>query len=158
MLFSRLETTLNLKLNMAPLALARLLDYYYIPDDEGPGKKNLLSVISFIIEEFIPQKTIDPNFGYTSINKPTTMKRVKPGKLAEEEDRKQDIANDLTKKRIREHLSDINDEITEDDIKNVRVPGHQEKAIKKKKKDDSALDDETKDDKPNLTTWNLLEE
>jgi hypothetical protein len=86
------------------------------------------------------------------------MKPIKPGKLAEEEDRKQDIANDLTKKRIREHLSDINDEITEDDIKNVRVPGHQEKAIKKKKKDDSALDDETKDDKPNLTTWNLLEE
>lgn len=86
------------------------------------------------------------------------MKRVKPGKLAEEEDRKQDIADDLTKKRIREHLSDINDEITEDDIKNVRVPGHKEKPVKKKKKDDTALDDETKDDKPNLTTWNLLED
>ena len=57
---------------MPPLALARLLDYYYIPDDEVPGKKNPLSLMSFIIEEFIPQKTIHLNFGYTSTNKPTT--------------------------------------------------------------------------------------
>ena len=83
------------------------------------------------------------------------MKPSKIGKLAEEADLKQDTSDDATRKRIKKHLSDINDVITEDDIRNVKVPGKKTKKEKVKPETDKTVD---QNDKSTLTTWNLLEE
>ena len=81
------------------------------------------------------------------------MKPVKPGKLAEEADLKEDLADDVTRKRIRKHLSDKNDVITDEDIRNVKVP-----AKKNKRAKDAFKAEEEKNEDSNLTGWNILEE
>ena len=54
------------------------------------------------------------------------MKRTKAGKIEEDIDRKEDATDDVTRKKIRKHLSDIHDVITDEDIKNVVVTGSKE--------------------------------
>jgi hypothetical protein len=83
------------------------------------------------------------------------MKPIKTGKLAEEADLKKDIADDVTRKKIKKHLSDINDVITEEDIRNVKVLGKKSKKEKTKKTDGTSLTGEK--DTTDLTSWNILE-
>ena len=80
------------------------------------------------------------------------MKTPKTGKLAKEADREIDLDNS-TKKRVKKHYSDINDKITDDDIKNAKVPGT--KPSRKKKEVQEIV--ETKKDETSQTSWNILE-
>ena len=81
------------------------------------------------------------------------MKRVKAGKLKEDLDRKEDTTDDVTRKKIKKHLSDINDVITDEDIKNVVVTGT--KKEKKIKKEDEPKKPGKNED-TSLASWNIL--
>ena len=70
------------------------------------------------------------------------------------------FSDEVTKKRIKRHISDINDIITENDIKNVKVPGNEktpegpaEKKIRKSKK---PIADEAPGNP--VTPWDILDE
>ena len=79
--------------------------------------------------------------------------KPKTGKLAEEADLKKDLADDVTRKKIKKHLSDINDVITDQDIRNVKIPGKKARPVAKTKKQ---IKDESDDS--SLTSWNVLED
>jgi hypothetical protein len=85
------------------------------------------------------------------------MRPVKSSKLAEEADLKKDLADDATKKKIKKHLSDINDEISEEDIRNVKVPGKDSRENKNKKTEDEELP-LGEDEKKYITPWNTKED
>lgn len=89
------------------------------------------------------------------------MKPSKKGTLAEDIDRIEDRGgvDDVTRKKIKKHLSDINDEISEQDIKNVKIPG-KDLEVKNDQEGKLPTDKEKKDkdDESSLTTWNVLEE
>ncbi len=80
------------------------------------------------------------------------MKPIKSGKLAEEADLKADLANNSTRKRIKKHISNIDDKITDEDIRNVKVPGKDEPV---KKEDIDPIVEENP--KKNITPWNIRE-
>ena len=83
------------------------------------------------------------------------MKRVKAAKIEEDLDRKEDTADDVTRKKIKKHLSDINDVITDEDIKNVVVTGtKKEKKIKKEDQPKKAGENED----TSLASWSILED
>jgi len=71
------------------------------------------------------------------------------------------FTDEVTKGKIRRHIKDINDVITEKDIKNAKVPGAEEvtiraKPVKKgKKKDDNVVDDTPGNP---ATPWDILKE
>jgi len=83
------------------------------------------------------------------------MKRVKAAKIEEDLDRKEDTADDVTRKKIKKHLSDINDVITDEDIKNVVVTGTK-KEKKIKKEDQPKKSGENED--TSLASWSILED
>jgi len=80
------------------------------------------------------------------------MKAKKTGKLAEEADRETDLDNS-SKERVKKHYSDINDKITDEDIKNANVP---ESKPSRKKKEIQKDVEENKEETPR-TSWNILE-
>ena len=83
------------------------------------------------------------------------MKRGKAAKIEEDVDRKEDMADDVTRKKIKKHLSDINDVITDQDIKNVVVTGtKKEKKIKNEDLPKKPGDNED----TSLASWSILEE
>ena len=93
------------------------------------------------------------------------MKPVKGGKLAEDTDRKEDQLEDPTRTKIKKHLSDINDVITDDDIKNAVVPGINDvvpepkmKERKRKKDRKNGLEKPPKNEDSSLASWSVLEE
>ena len=72
------------------------------------------------------------------------------------------FSDEATKRKIRRHIKDINDVITEKDIKNVKVPGAEETPLpvlpkKKSKKKDKK---DAVDDVPGnpVTPWDILNE
>ena len=74
-----------------------------------------------------------------------------------EEDQPYTFSDEDTKKKIKRHLSDINDVITENDIKNVKVPGEDEK----KEETDNSTEDKKqppKNTEGNPTTpWDVVD-
>ena len=100
----------------------------------------------------LPVIDIQPN---KFIIKPTFMKSIKGGKIQEDVDRKEHSTDDVTRKKIKKHLSDIHDVITDEDIKNVVVPGA--KKEKKITKEDQPKKPGEKED-TSLASWNILED
>jgi hypothetical protein len=70
------------------------------------------------------------------------------------------FSDELTKKKIKRHLGDINDVITEKDIENVKIPGNEKPATvrtkKKEKKDKKSPVDDTPGNP--VTPWDVLNE
>jgi hypothetical protein len=67
------------------------------------------------------------------------------------------FSDERTKKKVRRHIRDIKDVITENDIKNAKIPG-KEKAVKPtRKKDEKPVDVHDAPGKP-VTPWDILEE
>ena len=73
------------------------------------------------------------------------------------------FSDEATKKKIKRHLTDINDIITEKDIKDVKIPGAEEKdkpvpvtAGKKSKKNKKPTVDDTPGNP--VTPWDVLSE
>jgi hypothetical protein len=73
------------------------------------------------------------------------------------------FSDEVTKRRIKSHISDINDIITENDIKNVKVPGNEktqqvpaEKKEKKTRKSKKPVIDEVPGNP--VTPWDILDE
>lgn len=70
------------------------------------------------------------------------------------------FSDEGTKRRIKRHISDINDIITENDIKNVKVPGNEKTpkvpAEKKPRKSKKPLVDEAPGNP--VTPWDILDE
>jgi len=64
------------------------------------------------------------------------------------------FSDERTKKKIRRHIRDIKDVITENDIKNVKVPGEE---AKPGEKEDEKLVAHDAPGKP-VTPWDILEE
>jgi hypothetical protein len=77
--------------------------------------------------------------------------------LENEEEKPYSFSDDDTKKKIKRHLSDINDVITENDIKNVKIPGDEEPKIDPEdvKKEDKKPSAGT-EGKP-ATPWDLVD-
>jgi len=70
------------------------------------------------------------------------------------------FSDEATKRKIRRHIRDINDVITEKDIKNAKVPGLDESPIppapqKKGKKSKKVVDDTPGNP---ITPWDVLDE
>ncbi len=65
----------------------------------------------------------------------------------------------VTKNKIKKHLSDINDVITEEDIANVKVPGDEDSTkppgANEGKDEKETLDEKAEDKK--ITPWDVLE-
>ncbi|MEO6455010.1 MAG: hypothetical protein ABIN97_13090 [Ginsengibacter sp.] len=80
-----------------------------------------------------------------------------------DDEKHEKFIDEQTKNKIARHLTDINDEISEEDIKNIitdisspdAVPGEDEEVTKEELPDGGEKDDEKKDDLP--TSWNVLE-
>lgn len=70
------------------------------------------------------------------------------------------FSDEATKKKIKRHLGDINDIITEKDIENVKIPGDEKptkaSAKKKEKKGKKPLADDTPGNP--ATPWDILDE
>ena len=94
------------------------------------------------------------------------MKRTKAGKIEEDIDRKEDATDDVTRKKIRKHLNDIHDVITDEDIKNVVVTGSKEdmknEAVADAKKQKKIKEEQPKkpgdNEDTSLASWSILEE
>jgi len=69
------------------------------------------------------------------------------------------FSDEGTKKKIKKHLRDIKDVITEKDIANVKVPGTEKDATTSSEKEKEATE-ETMDalKKKQITPWDTLEE
>ncbi len=76
------------------------------------------------------------------------------------------FSDEVTEKKVRKHLEDINDVISEDDIKKVKIPGGEsaaeiEKTAKKPVDPESSTEEKEKEiipeEKQNITPWNILE-
>jgi hypothetical protein len=71
------------------------------------------------------------------------------------------FSDEATKKKIRRHIKDINDVITEKDIKDAKVPGAEEKAAPAKPaKKGTKQKKDVVDDTPGnpATPWDVLNE
>ncbi|HET6996604.1 MAG TPA: hypothetical protein VFI06_16530 [Chitinophagaceae bacterium] len=71
------------------------------------------------------------------------------------------FADEVTKRKIRRHLRDINDVITEKDIKNAKVPGVDETTPPAQPdRDDKKQQKNKVDDIPGnpVTPWDILDE
>ena len=85
-------------------------------------------------------------------NRPIEANKFKPYSFSDE----------ATKRKIRRHIKDINDVITEKDIKNAKVPGAEDVPVrsssKSVKKDDKLKDKNVVDDIPGnpITPWDIL--
>jgi hypothetical protein len=69
------------------------------------------------------------------------------------------FSDEVTKRKIKRHLNDINDVITENDIKNVKVPGNEEESAPvMPKKNEKKYIKEIVDDIPGnpVTPWDIL--
>ncbi len=71
------------------------------------------------------------------------------------------FSDEVTKKKIRRHIKDINDVITEKDIKNAKVPGTEKQTVpvkraRKGKKTDKNVVDEVPGNP--ATPWDILNE
>jgi hypothetical protein len=78
-------------------------------------------------------------------------------KPEEDQDRpKYEFSDEDTKEKIRKHLTDINDVITDNDIKNVKVPGNEKSTPKRKrvKKAGKAEGSKTEGNPP--TSWDVV--
>jgi hypothetical protein len=90
--------------------------------------------------------------------------RKKQEPQSEEELDAYTFSDESTKKKIKKHLSDIHDVISENDIKNVKVPG-KEKPVAKNKKPKKAKAGDTGNDSgvvPGIegspaTPWDVLD-
>ena len=86
------------------------------------------------------------------------MKPKKAGKLAEETDLQKDLVDDVTRKKIRKHLSDDKDMITDEDIRNVKIHPHKPRKVNPKKQEEvKKKKDDSEPESPPITPWNILE-
>ena len=67
------------------------------------------------------------------------------------------FSDEATKEKIKRHLTDIKDVITENDIANVKIPGKETDEILPKEKESNIEDLELVKNKP-VTPWDTLEE
>ena len=84
------------------------------------------------------------------------MKPKKAGKSAEETDLQKDLVDDVTRKKIRKHLSDEKDMITDQDIRNVKIHPHKPKKINPTKQEEIKKKDDSEPENPPITPWNIL--
>jgi hypothetical protein len=70
------------------------------------------------------------------------------------------FSDEVTKRKIRRHIRDINDVITDKDIKNAKVPGLEETPPSLPGKVDKKQPKNIVDDKPGnpVTPWDVLDE
>jgi hypothetical protein len=70
------------------------------------------------------------------------------------------FSDEVTKRKIRRHIRDINDVITDKDIKNAKVPGLEETPPAKPGQDEKKQPKNIVDDKPGnpVTPWDILDE
>jgi hypothetical protein len=72
------------------------------------------------------------------------------------------FTDEVTKRKMRRHIEDINDVITEKDIKNAKVPGAEKVPVPAKpaKKEKKSKDNNVVDDMPGnpATPWDILQE
>ena len=79
------------------------------------------------------------------------------------------FSDEATKKKIRRHINDINDVITEKDIKNAKVPGAEDEPVRKRaprKRKEEPTKNPEEQNKPNVddtpgnpaTPWDILQE
>ena len=69
------------------------------------------------------------------------------------------FSDEATQNKIKKHLADIEDVITEQDIANAKVPGKENNPVAPAEKEDEATDNsiESPRNKP-VTPWDTLEE
>ncbi|MEP7372419.1 MAG: hypothetical protein ABI675_03450 [Chitinophagaceae bacterium] len=69
------------------------------------------------------------------------------------------FSDEATKEKIKRHLTDIKDVITENDIANVKIPGKENDEVlpQEKEREDNMEDQELVQNKP-VTPWDTLEE
>ena len=76
--------------------------------------------------------------------------------MENEEDKPYTFSDEDTKKKIQRHLSDINDEISEKDIENVKIPGEEQPPIKIDTDEKNKKPTEGAEGKP-ATPWDLVD-
>ena len=70
------------------------------------------------------------------------------------------LFDEATKRKVRRHINDINDVITEKDIKNAKVPGLDESLAPPSQNEENKNKKRVIDDVPGnpITSWDVLDE
>lgn len=68
-----------------------------------------------------------------------------------------EFSDDQLKEKIRKHLTDINDVISESDIKNAKVPGNENPPLKRKRTKKAGKAENAKTEGNPPTSWDVLD-